>query len=143
MLAQYQPQLIVLAGFMRILTPQFTGAFADRILNVHPSLLPKYPGLHTHRRALEAGEAVHGVSVHFVTEQLDGGPVVLQAEVPVLPGDTEATLSARVQQGEHRIYPQAIDWFARGRLLLKEGRAWLDGRPLDAPLREPALAAGG
>ena len=142
-LAQYQPQLIVLAGFMRILTPHFTGAFADRILNVHPSLLPKYPGLNTHRRALEAGEAVHGVSVHFVTEQLDGGPVVLQAEVPVLPGDTEATLSARVQQGEHRIYPQAIDWFARGRLLLKEGRAWLDGRPLDAPLREPALAAGG
>ena len=143
LLAQYQPKLIVLAGFMRILTPQFIGAFANRILNVHPSLLPKYPGLHTHRRALEAGEAVHGVSVHFVTEQLDGGPVVLQAEVPVLPGDTEATLSARVQQGEHRIYPQAIDWFARGRLLLKEGRAWLDGRPLDAPLREPARAAGG
>ena len=143
LLAQYQPQLIVLAGFMRILTPQFTGAFADRILNVHPSLLPKYPGLHTHRRALAAGEAVHGVSVHFVTEQLDGGPVVLQAEVPVLPGDTVATLSARVQQGEHRIYPQAIDWFACGRLLLKEGRAWLDGQPLHAPLREPAPVAGG
>ena len=143
LLAQYQPKLIVLAGFMRILTPQFIEAFAGRILNVHPSLLPKYPGLHTHRRALEAGEAVHGVSVHFVTEQLDGGPVVLQAEVPVLPGDTEKTLSARVQQGEHRIYPQAIDWFARGRLLLKEDRAWLDGQPLDAPLREPAPAAGG
>lgn len=116
LLAQFQPQLVVLAGFMRILTPQFIGAFAGRILNVHPSLLPKYPGLHTHRRALEAGETVHGVSVHFVTEQLDGGPVVLQAEVPVLPGDSEKTLSARVQQGEHRIYPQAIDWFARGRL---------------------------
>ena len=143
LLAQYQPKLIVLAGFMRILTPQFIEAFAGRILNVHPSLLPKYPGLHTHRRALEAGEAVHGVSVHFVTEQLDGGPVVLQAEVPVLPGDTEKTLSARVQQGEHRIYPQAIDWFARGRLLLKEDRAWLDGQPLHAPLREPAPAAGG
>jgi phosphoribosylglycinamide formyltransferase-1 len=143
LLAQFQPQLVVLAGFMRILTPQFIGAFAGRILNVHPSLLPKYPGLHTHRRALAAGETVHGVSVHFVTEQLDGGPVVLQAEVPVLPGDSEKTLSARVQQGEHRIYPQAIDWFARGRLALKEGRAWLDGQPLDTPLREPAPAAGG
>jgi phosphoribosylglycinamide formyltransferase 1 len=143
LLEQYQPQLIVLAGFMRILTPHFIGAFANRILNVHPSLLPKYRGLHTHRRALEAGEELHGVSVHFVTEELDGGPVVLQAEVPVLSGDTEKTLSARVQQAEHRIYPQAIDWFARGRLLLKDGRAWLDGKPLDAPLREPAQAAGG
>jgi phosphoribosylglycinamide formyltransferase 1 len=143
LLEQYQPQLIVLAGFMRILTPHFIGAFANRILNVHPSLLPKYRGLHTHRRALEAGEELHGVSVHFVTEELDGGPVVLQAEVPVLSGDSEKTLSARVQQAEHRIYPQAIDWFARGRLLLKDGRAWLDGKPLDAPLREPAQAAGG
>jgi phosphoribosylglycinamide formyltransferase-1 len=143
LLEQYQPQLIVLAGFMRILTPHFIGAFANRILNVHPSLLPKYRGLHTHRRALEAGEELHGVSVHFVTEELDGGPVVLQAEVPVLSGDSEKTLSARVQQAEHRIYPQAIDWVARGRLLLKDGRAWLDGKPLDAPLREPAQAAGG
>ena len=143
LLEQYQPQLIVLAGFMRILTPHFIGAFAGRMLNVHPSLLPKYRGLHTHRRALEAGETLHGVSVHFVTEELDGGPVVLQAEVPVLPGDSEKTLSARVQQAEHRIYPQAIDWFARGRLLLQDGRAWLDGKPLDAPLREPSPAAGG
>jgi phosphoribosylglycinamide formyltransferase-1 len=143
LLEQYQPQLIVLAGFMRILTPHFIGAFANRILNVHPSLLPKYRGLHTHRRALEAGEELHGVSVHFVTEELDGGPVVLQAEVPVLSGDSEKTLSARVQQAEHRIYPQAIDWFARGRLLLKDGRAWLDGKPLDSPVREPPPAAGG
>ena len=143
LLAQYQPRLIVLAGFMRILTPHFIGSFAGRILNVHPSLLPKYRGLHTHRRALEAGEALHGVSVHFVTEELDGGPLVLQAEVPVLPDDSEQTLSARVQQGEHRIYPQAIDWFARGRLLLKDGRAWLDGKPLDAPVREPATAPNG
>jgi phosphoribosylglycinamide formyltransferase 1 len=142
LLAQFQPQLVVLAGFMRILTSQFIGAFAGRMLNVHPSLLPKYPGLHTHRRCLEAGDTAHGVSIHFVTEQLDGGPVVLQAEVPVLAGDTETALSARVQQAEHRIYPQAIDWFARGRLVLKEGRAWLDGKPLDAPLREPSLAAG-
>jgi phosphoribosylglycinamide formyltransferase 1 len=143
LLAQYQPQLIVLAGFMRILTPQFIGAFAGRMLNVHPSLLPKYPGLHTHRRCLEAGDTAHGVSIHFVTEQLDGGPVVLQAEVPVLPGDTEFTLSARVQQAEHRIYPQAVDWFARGRLVLQDGRAWLDGKPLDTPLREPSPPAGG
>jgi phosphoribosylglycinamide formyltransferase-1 len=143
LLVPYQPKLVVLAGFMRILTSHFIGTFAGRMLNVHPSLLPKYPGLHTHRRCLEAGDTAHGVSIHFVTEQLDGGPVVLQAEVPVLPGDTEITLSARVQQAEHRIYPQAIDWFARGRLLLQDGRAWLDGKPLDAPLREPSPAAGG
>jgi len=143
LLRQFQPQLVLLAGFMRILTPQFIGAFAGRMLNVHPSLLPKYPGLHTHRRCLEAGDTAHGVSIHFVTEQLDGGPVVLQAEVPVVPGDTEITLSARVQQAEHKIYPQAIDWFARGRLLLQNGRAWLDGKPLDAPLREPSPAVGG
>jgi phosphoribosylglycinamide formyltransferase-1 len=142
-LEEYRPKLIVLAGFMRILTPRFIGTFAGRILNVHPSLLPKYRGLHTHRRVLEAGEALHGVSVHFVTEELDGGPVVLQTEVPILPGDSEQTLSARVQQGEHRIYPQAIDWFARGRLLWKDGRAWLDGKPLDSPVREPPPAAGG
>lgn len=143
LLAQYQPQLIVLAGFMRILTPHFIGAFAGRILNVHPSLLPKYRGLHTHRRVLQAGEAVHGVSVHFVTEELDGGPVIVQAPVQVLPGDSEATLSARVQQGEHRIYPMVIDWFARGRLQLRDQRAWLDGKPLDAPVLEPAQAASG
>lgn len=143
LLAEYGPKLIVLAGFMRILTPQFISAFAGRILNVHPSLLPSYRGLHTHRRAIEAGEALHGVSVHFVTDELDGGPVIVQAEVPILPGDTETTLSARVQRSEHRIYPQAIDWFARGRLQLKDGRAWLDGRPLDAPVREPAEGPGG
>jgi phosphoribosylglycinamide formyltransferase-1 len=143
LLAQYQPQLVVLAGFMRILTPHFIGAFAGRILNVHPSLLPDYRGLHTHRRVLEAGEKLHGVSVHFVTEELDGGPVISQAEVPVMPGDSETTLSARVQRAEHRIYPQAIDWLARGRLSLQDGRAWLDGKPLDKPLREPAELAGG
>ncbi len=132
----YTPRLIVLAGFMRILTPHFIGAFAGRILNIHPSLLPKYRGLHTHRRVLEAGDAVHGVSVHFVTEELDGGPVIIQAMVPVLPSDTEATLSARVQRQEHRIYPQAIDWFARGRLELKGQQAWLDGKPLRAPIVE-------
>ena len=143
LLTEYEPKLVVLAGFMRILTPHFIGAFAGRILNVHPSLLPGYRGLYTHRRVLEAGEALHGVSVHFVTEELDGGPVIVQAEVPVLTGDTETSLSARVQRAEHRIYPQAIDWFARGRLLLKDGRAWLDGKPLDTPVREPAEVPGG
>jgi phosphoribosylglycinamide formyltransferase-1 len=130
----YEPRLVVLAGFMRILTASFIGAFGGRILNIHPSLLPKYRGLHTHRRAIEAGDAVHGASVHFVTEELDGGPVIIQACVPVLATDTEATLSARVQRQEHTIYPQAIDWFARGRLALKEDRAWLDGQPLPAPV---------
>jgi phosphoribosylglycinamide formyltransferase-1 len=138
----YEPQLVVLAGFMRILTPHFIGAFAGRILNIHPSLLPGYHGLHTHRRVLEAGEKLHGVSVHFVTEELDGGPVIVQAEVPVTPGDSETALSARVQRAEHSIYWQAIEWFARGRLLLKDGRAWLDGRPLETPLREPAAGPG-
>jgi phosphoribosylglycinamide formyltransferase-1 len=143
LLSAYEPKLIVLAGFMRILTPHFIGTFAGRMLNIHPSLLPGYRGLHTHRRVLEAGEKLHGVSVHFVTEELDGGPVIVQAEVPVLPGDSETTLSARVQRAEHRIYPQAIEWFARGRLLLKDGRAWLDGKPLETPLREPAEGPGG
>jgi phosphoribosylglycinamide formyltransferase 1 len=143
LLAEYGPKLVVLAGFMRILTPHFIGAYAGRILNVHPSLLPSYRGMHTHRRVLESGEKVHGVSIHFVTEELDGGPVIVQAEVPVQPEDSEMTLSARVQRSEHRIYPQAIDWFARGRLLLKDGRAWLDGKPLAAPLREPAQGPGG
>ncbi len=142
LLSEHQPQLVVLAGFMRILTPLFIDAFAGRILNIHPSLLPRYRGLHTHRRVLEAGEKLYGVSVHFVTAELDGGPVIVQAEVPVLPGDSETSLSARVQRAEHRIYPQAIEWFARGRLLLKDGRAWLDGRPLDTPLREPAQRPG-
>jgi len=143
LISEYEPQLVVLAGFMRILTPHFIGAFAGRILNIHPSLLPSYRGLHTHRRVLEAGETLHGVSVHFVTEELDGGPVILQAEVPVMPGDSETTLSARVQRAEHRIYPQVIEWFAHGRLLLKDGRARLDGRPLEMPLREPAEGPGG
>jgi phosphoribosylglycinamide formyltransferase-1 len=134
LVATHAPGLVVLAGFMRILTPRFIHSYADRIFNVHPSLLPSYRGLHTHRRVLEAGDRVHGVSVHFVTEELDGGPVVIQSQVAVLPGDTEATLSARVQQREHRIYPMAIDWFARGRLQLRDNRAWLDGRLLERPV---------
>lgn len=132
--SKHQPGLIVLAGFMRILTAAFISPFADRILNIHPSLLPKYRGLHTHRRALEAGETEHGVSVHFVTEELDGGPVIIQARVKVRRNDTEASLSARVQRQEHSIYPQAIGWFATGRLALRDGRVWLDGKQLAAPV---------
>ncbi|HEY5808204.1 MAG TPA: phosphoribosylglycinamide formyltransferase [Povalibacter sp.] len=134
LVASYAPQLVVLAGFMRILTPNFIDPFAGRIVNVHPSLLPKYRGLNTHHRAIEAGDRTHGVSVHFVTQELDGGPVIIQASVPVLPHDTAETLSARVQRQEHRIYPQAIEWFARGRLTLTGDRACLDGKPLEDPV---------
>jgi phosphoribosylglycinamide formyltransferase-1 len=130
----YTPQLVVLAGFMRILSDEFVLRFSGRMLNIHPSLLPRYPGLHTHRRALEAGDPEHGASVHFVTPELDGGPVVLQARVPVLPGDDEDTLAARVLREEHVIYPRCVGWFAAGRLALRDGAVWLDGKPLDAPI---------
>ena len=137
---QYQPGLLILAGFMRILGGAFTSHFNGRTLNIHPSLLPKYRGLHTHRRALEAGDAHHGVSVHFVTEELDGGPVVIQARVPVLPDDTEATLIERVQHQEHSIYPEVVGWFASGRLVCRDGEAWLDGSPLKNPvIREASI----
>ena len=134
LVASYEPKLIVLAGFMRILTPQFIAPFAGRILNVHPSLLPKYRGLHTHKRALEACDPEHGVSVHFVTEELDGGPVVVQACIDVRAGDTEQSLSARVQREEHTIYPQVIDWVASGRLALSGDRVMLDGKALERPV---------
>jgi phosphoribosylglycinamide formyltransferase-1 len=129
------PSLIVLAGFMRILSAPFVDEFCGRILNIHPSLLPKFPGLHTHRRALEAGEAAHGATVHFVTEQLDGGPPVIQGRVAVAPNDDEASLAARVQALEHRIYPLAVRWHCAGRLRYEAGRAWLDGRLLDEPVQ--------
>ncbi|WP_195432968.1 phosphoribosylglycinamide formyltransferase [Morganella morganii] len=125
---EYQPDLIILAGYMRILTPAFVRHYHGRMLNIHPSLLPKYPGLHTHRKALENGDAEHGTSVHFVTEELDGGPVILQARIAVLPDDTEDTLSARIQQEEHHIYPQVVNWFVQGRLVLKEEGVCLDGK---------------
>jgi len=134
-ISEYSPSLIVLAGFMRILTAEFVERFAGRILNIHPSLLPKYSGLHTHRRVLEAREAEHGVTVHFVTEQLDGGPAVLQARVPVLPGDTEKTLSQRVLIQEHIIYPLAVNWFCQGRLRCEADEARLDGRLLSEPVQ--------
>jgi phosphoribosylglycinamide formyltransferase 1 len=129
------PSLVVLAGFMRILSPQFVADFAGRMLNIHPSLLPKYPGLHTHRRVLQAREAEHGATVHFVTEQLDGGPPVIQARIAVTAADDEASLAARVQTLEHRIYPLAVRWFCEGRLRCEDGRAWLDGRALNEPVQ--------
>jgi phosphoribosylglycinamide formyltransferase-1 len=131
----FEPHLIVLAGFMRILSPQFVAEFPGRMLNIHPSLLPKYPGLHTHRRALEARDPEHGATVHFVTEQLDGGPAIIQGRVPVEPHDTEDTLAARVQVQEHRIYPLAVNWFCSGRLHFADHQAWLDGRVLSAPVQ--------
>jgi phosphoribosylglycinamide formyltransferase-1 len=135
---QCSASLIVLAGFMRILSAQFVNRFTGKILNIHPSLLPKYPGLHTHRRVLEAHEPLHGATVHFVTEELDGGPPVVQARVAVAPDDDEAKLAARVQAAEHRIYPLAVRWFCEGRLRYDAGHAWLDGRIL----REPVLFTG-
>ncbi|CAG9421631.1 phosphoribosylglycinamide formyltransferase [Providencia alcalifaciens] len=129
---QYQPDLVALAGFMRILTPDFVKHFTGKMLNIHPSLLPKYPGLHTHRRALENGDKEHGTSVHFVTEELDGGPIILQGYVPVLPQDTEDDLVERVKLQEHLIYPQVIAWFVSCRLVMQDGKALLDGQPLSA-----------
>jgi phosphoribosylglycinamide formyltransferase-1 len=135
LIEQFEPGLVVLAGFMRILTPALVSRFRGRMLNIHPSLLPKFRGLHTHQRALEAGETVHGASVHFVTDELDGGPLVLQARVKVEPGDDPDRLAARVLTREHRIYPQVVRWFAQRRLRLgADGRPRLDGQVLEQPL---------
>jgi phosphoribosylglycinamide formyltransferase 1 len=123
----FAPDLVVLAGFMRILTADFVRHYEGRLFNIHPSLLPSFPGLHTHQRALEEGVRIHGCTVHFVTAELDHGPVVIQAAVPVLDGDDEDSLSARVLRQEHRIYPQAVRWFAEGRLRLEGGRVRLTG----------------
>jgi len=135
-LERYRPGAVALAGFMRVLSAQFVARYAGRLFNIHPSLLPQYRGLDTHRRVLEAGDPVHGASVHFVTPQLDAGPVILQSRVPVRRGDTEASLAARVLASEHVIYPRALGWFAAGRLAWRDGGAWLDGRPLTAPVVE-------
>ncbi|MEM6049080.1 phosphoribosylglycinamide formyltransferase [Erwinia sp. P7711] len=126
----YAPDLVVLAGYMRILSPAFVQHYAGRMLNIHPSLLPKYPGLHTHRQAMENGDEEHGTSVHFVTEQLDGGPVILQAKVPVFAEDSEEDVTARVQHQEHAIYPLVVSWFVDGRVEMRDNAAWLDGEKL-------------
>ena len=124
---RHQPDLVVLAGYMRILSPAFIARFENRLLNIHPSLLPAFPGLKTHERALAEGVKIHGCTVHFVTAQLDHGPIVIQAAVPVRADDTPDTLSARVLAQEHRIYPQAVRWFAEGRLVNKCGQVNLKG----------------
>jgi phosphoribosylglycinamide formyltransferase-1 len=138
-----RPDLVILAGFMRVLSKLFVDRYTGRMLNIHPSLLPKYRGLHTHQRVIEAHESEHGASVHFVTAELDGGPVALQSKVHVAPEDTEATLSARVQATEHIIYPRVIGWIADGRLIAREERAWLDGKLLEKPVVEDFRAQTG
>jgi phosphoribosylglycinamide formyltransferase-1 len=135
-----RPDLVILAGFMRVLSADFVARYAGRLLNIHPSLLPAYKGLHTHERVLEAGDAEHGVTVHYVTAELDGGPLLLQARVPVLPGDDAGSLSARVQRQEHIIYPMVIDWIARGRLQWNDGSPRFDAEALTAPRRLDDIA---
>jgi len=126
---RHQPVLVVLAGFMRILTDDFIRHYQGRLLNIHPSLLPAFPGLNTHARALAAGVPEHGATVHFVTPEIDGGPIVRQSRVPVLPGDTPERLAARVLEAEHRILPEAVGWFLAGRLRIRDSRVLLDGKP--------------
>ncbi|MGN2247923.1 phosphoribosylglycinamide formyltransferase [Frateuria sp. GZRR35] len=134
-LAASGAELIVLAGFMRILDGEAIAPWAGRMLNIHPSLLPRYRGLHTHRRALEAGDLEHGASVHFVTAELDGGPVVAQAVLPIEPGEDEHRLAQRLLPLEHRLLPAVVALIANGRLAWRNGAPWLDGTPLAAPMR--------
>lgn len=124
---RHAPRLVVLAGFMRVLTPGFVARYAGRLVNIHPSLLPDFPGLDTHARALAAGAKRHGCTVHFVTEQLDCGPIIAQATVPVLPGDSAEALAARVLEQEHLLYPRAIRWFLDGQLVVEGGRVRVKG----------------
>ncbi len=131
---QYRPALVVLAGFMRVLTEAFVSHYRGRLINIHPSLLPAFPGLNTHRRALAAGVKEHGASVHFVTNEVDGGPVIVQVRVPVREGDDAQHLSARVLRREYGLYVTAIRWFAQGRVKLVDGVACFDGRVLSKPL---------
>ena len=127
---QYEPDIIVLAGFMRILSSALVNKYAGKMINVHPSLLPKYPGLHTHQRAIDANDSEHGSSVHFVTPELDGGPVILQAKVPIFEDDDSHTLAERVKQQEHQILPLVVNWMVQQRLVYKNGQAVLDGQVL-------------
>lgn len=134
LLDRYAPSLVVLAGFMRILTPEFVARFEGRLLNLHPSLLPKYPGLDTHRLVLENGDSMHGATVHFVTAELDAGPAVIQYRIAVRHGESVESLVARVHAGEHVILPRAVDWFVTGRLRLDGDAVMLDGRRLQQPV---------
>jgi phosphoribosylglycinamide formyltransferase-1 len=135
----FEPELVLLAGFMRILTPEFVARYSGRMVNIHPALLPAYPGLHTHRRCLDAGDTEHGASIHFVTAEVDGGPVFLQVRVAVDEDDDADSLAARVLTQEHRLYPAAVRLLCEGRVRLHDGRVLLDGQPLAQPLQlEPA-----
>lgn len=131
----YQPGLIVLAGFMRILSDDFVRHYLGRMINIHPSLLPRYKGLNTHERVLEAGDAEHGCSVHYVTPELDDGPVILQASVPIEPDDTPESLAQKVHVQEHKIYPQVIEWIARGRVRLEDDTVLFDNQPINEQQR--------
>ncbi len=122
-----EPKLIILAGFMRILTPDFVDHYQNRLINIHPSLLPKYPGTNTHQRALDAHDAMHGASVHFVVPEVDAGPIIIQGQMPILADDTASSLQQRIHKIEHQIYPTAVKWFANGRLSISDGRVLLDG----------------
>jgi phosphoribosylglycinamide formyltransferase-1 len=124
---RFAPKLVALAGFMRILTPAFVARYAGRMMNIHPSLLPAYPGLDTHARSLADGAKVHGCTVHFVTQELDHGPIVIQGQVKVLPGDTPQTLAARVLEQEHVVYPRAVRWFLDGDLVIRDGKVSVKG----------------
>lgn len=139
-IAQAAPDVLVLAGFMRILDPAVLAPWAGRAINIHPSLLPKYRGLRTHERAIKAGDAVHGASVHFVTAELDGGPVIAQIEIPLAEGDTPASLAARLLPNEHRLLIACVELIAAGRLALEADTAVLDGRPLASPMKLEAIA---
>ncbi|UQB43020.1 phosphoribosylglycinamide formyltransferase [Thiomicrospira microaerophila] len=132
---QEPPGLVVLAGFMRILTPLFTEHYIGKMLNIHPSLLPKYPGLNTHQRALDAGDRLHGLSIHFVTSELDGGPVILQATLSIQPGLNADSLQKKVHQLEHQAYPLAVQYYAQGQFELKNNQAWYKNQPLMTPLQ--------
>ena len=131
---QHQPDLVVLAGFMRILSNQFVSHYAGRLINIHPSLLPKYKGMHTHQRVMNDGEPLHGSSVHFVNSELDGGPVLLQARLPVLPTDSVESLELRIKTKEHLIYPTAISWFAEGRIKLIDNNIYMDDQKMNGPV---------
>ena len=136
----YQPDLVVLAGFMRVLSADLVQRFQGRMLNIHPSLLPRYPGLNTHQRVLAAGDAEHGATVHLVSGQVDGGPAIAQITVPVRAGDCAERLAARVLQQEHHLLPTVLQWFAAGRLDLSATPPQLDGQPLNQPLRLPTCS---
>jgi phosphoribosylglycinamide formyltransferase-1 len=132
-LDQFNPDLLILAGFMRILSPMFVDHYEGRILNIHPALLPKYPGLNTHQRALDAGDEWHGSTVHFVTEELDGGPRILQGRLRVDPEETADELQTRVQAVEHQIYPEAAGLVGSGRVVFKDGKSWVDDEVAEEP----------